>query len=301
MNYRHVYMLIIEHAKSEMEKGLRPKTKLEKSKAFKGMPFEFHHILPKSIFPKWFKRRTNIVALTSREHFFCHQLLVKIYPCWQMWCSLKFFKKHFSSSKDYEKSIIELYKYRNTESFKEIYKNRDLSYITPEYREKLSNSMKLAKSSIDYRNKVSSKSKEVWQRPGMRDLIRNRISESLNTDESKNRRSQIMKLKYEDESYKQRHTESIRSSSERISNTMKNLWEDETFRNEHIWSIHKANKASCEACSKKVKCIETGEIFNSISEARKVMKASHIVDVLFGRRNYSGKLPDGTKLTWEYV
>ena len=26
MNYRHVYMLIIEHAKSEMENGLRPKS-----------------------------------------------------------------------------------------------------------------------------------------------------------------------------------------------------------------------------------------------------------------------------------
>lgn len=62
-------MLIIEHAKSEMEKGLRPKTKREKLKAFKEMPFEFHHIL-KSIFPKWSKRGTNLVALTSREHFF---------------------------------------------------------------------------------------------------------------------------------------------------------------------------------------------------------------------------------------
>ena len=135
----------------------------------------------------------------------------------------------------------------------------------------------------------------------MRDLISSKISESLNTEEYKNKRSQLMKLKYEDESYKRRFIESIRNSSEKISNTMKNLWKDETFRNEHLWSIYKANKASCEVCSKKVKCIETGEIFNSISEAKKIMKASHIVDVLLGRRNYSGKLPDGTKLTWAYV
>ena len=46
MNYRHVYMLIVEHAKSEMEKGLRPKTKYQKS-SFPEQYFEFHHILPK--------------------------------------------------------------------------------------------------------------------------------------------------------------------------------------------------------------------------------------------------------------
>ena len=79
MNYRHVYMLIIEHAKSEMRLGLRPKTSYYR-KDFPEQYFEFHHILPRSIFPNWAKRNTNIVALTAREHFFCHQLLVKLYP-----------------------------------------------------------------------------------------------------------------------------------------------------------------------------------------------------------------------------
>lgn len=88
MNYRHVYMLIIEHAKSEMELGLRPKSKSEKRSKFNDCYFEFHHILPKSLYPNWSKRKSNLVALTAREHFFCHQLLVKIYPTYEMWGAL---------------------------------------------------------------------------------------------------------------------------------------------------------------------------------------------------------------------
>ena len=78
MNYRKIYMQIILHAKSEMELGLRPKNQYQKKK-FPNQYFEFHHILPKSLFPNWEKRKSNIVALTGREHFFIHQLLLKIY------------------------------------------------------------------------------------------------------------------------------------------------------------------------------------------------------------------------------
>ena len=72
MNYRHVYMLIIEHAKSEEKLGIRAKGN--------GNYYERHHILPRSLFPLWEKRKSNLVLLTAREHFFCHQLLSKIYP-----------------------------------------------------------------------------------------------------------------------------------------------------------------------------------------------------------------------------
>lgn len=83
MNYRHVYMLIVEHAKSEMKSGLRPKNQRDK-KNFQSQYFEMHHVLPRSLYPNWVKRKSNIVALTAREHFFCHKLLTKIYPCDKM-------------------------------------------------------------------------------------------------------------------------------------------------------------------------------------------------------------------------
>ena len=97
MNYRRVYMLIVEHAKSEEKLGLRKKGN--------GEYYEAHHILPKSLFPLWVKRKSNLVLLTAREHFFCHQLLTKIYPCRQM-CGALFYlandHKHICSSREYQ-------------------------------------------------------------------------------------------------------------------------------------------------------------------------------------------------------
>ena len=105
MNYRHVYMLIIEHAKSEMENGLRPKNQLDK-KNFNDY-FELHHVLPKSIYPLWAKKKSNLVALTAREHFFCHKLLYRIYNDSRMlYAILRLYwdKKHnFINSREYER------------------------------------------------------------------------------------------------------------------------------------------------------------------------------------------------------
>lgn len=107
MNYRHVYMLIIEHAKSEQKLGLRPLSFKDKKQNFSNQYFEFHHILPRSLFPSWTKKKSNIVPLTAREHFFCHQLLIKIYPgkkmsyaLWAMICD----KRWKYTSRDYQKA-----------------------------------------------------------------------------------------------------------------------------------------------------------------------------------------------------
>lgn len=78
MNYRKLYMRIISHAKLEQKQGLRPSSYWTKYK-FSNQCFEFHHILPKSLFPNWVKRKSNIVPLTPREHYVCHLILQKIY------------------------------------------------------------------------------------------------------------------------------------------------------------------------------------------------------------------------------
>ena len=99
MNYRRVYIKIIFNAKSEEAQGLRSK---------KNGYYERHHILPKSLFPLWVKRKSNIVLLTAREHFFCHQLLAKIYPGQKMSFALIAFTSRPNadykiSSKEYER------------------------------------------------------------------------------------------------------------------------------------------------------------------------------------------------------
>lgn len=85
MNYRRVYMRIISHAKSEQLQGLRKKGN--------GNYYEAHHILSRSLFSNWIKRKSNIVLLTAREHFFCHQLLTKIFPHTKMWRALAAFQR----------------------------------------------------------------------------------------------------------------------------------------------------------------------------------------------------------------
>lgn len=105
MNYRHVYMLIVEHARKEALEGKRPLLKKER-KNF-NQPFEFHHILPKSLFPLWETKESNLIPLTPREHFFCHQLLTKIWPTVEMFRALSMFcvfnqKARKLTSKQYE-------------------------------------------------------------------------------------------------------------------------------------------------------------------------------------------------------
>lgn len=104
MNYRHVYMLIIEHAKSEEKLGLRKKGN--------GNYYERHHILPKSLYPLWIKEKRNLVLLTAREHFFCHQLLTKIYPSKEMTYAIYAFvnrpnANYKISSREYERLKFE--------------------------------------------------------------------------------------------------------------------------------------------------------------------------------------------------
>lgn len=93
-------MRIIAHAKLEENLKIRVKGN--------GNYYERHHILPKSLFPFWEKRNSNIVLLTAREHFFCHQLLTKIYPTQQMFYALHAFTARPNadykiSSKEYER------------------------------------------------------------------------------------------------------------------------------------------------------------------------------------------------------
>lgn len=93
----------------KLKKGLRPKTKYLQKKYFPDQYFEFHHILPKSLFPKWKRRKSNIVPLTAREHFFCHQLLTKIYPYPEMFLALRYMNQnHRYSSNLYEKEKLQI-------------------------------------------------------------------------------------------------------------------------------------------------------------------------------------------------
>ncbi len=144
MNYRRIYLKIVFNAKKEMENGKRPSSKPEK-KYFEQV-FELHHILPKSLYPLWEDRKSNIVPLTPREHFFCHQLLTKIYPCKQMYFAVAAFVKRPNNdygitSREYQRlkeDLIKNHCYRKwPEEEKKVFgeKMKEI-WATPEGREK---------------------------------------------------------------------------------------------------------------------------------------------------------------------
>ena len=71
-----------------------------------------------------------------------------------------------------------------------------------------------------------------------------------------------------------------------------------------IWRIFKRHNILMSNKKKKVKCINTGKIFNSCTEACESLEISNtsINNHLKGRTKSAGKHPDtGERLTWEYV
>lgn len=99
------------------------------------VPFEKHHILPKSLGGN--NDKSNLVALTLREHFICHMLLVKmtfgksrnkmVYALWKMCHSTKTRKSEFKlTARTYESVKSLMQTVRTSEDF------------TPEWRAKIS-------------------------------------------------------------------------------------------------------------------------------------------------------------------
>lgn len=79
MNYLKNYNDYVSFVKNEMALGNRPKDKHDYNKNFKGKSyFEFHHVVPKCLGGD--NSKSNLIALTAREHFLAHYLLMKIYP-----------------------------------------------------------------------------------------------------------------------------------------------------------------------------------------------------------------------------
>jgi len=71
MNYERIYNQIIERAKNE--EYIRAKQRKTKERYFEG-----HHIIPVCLGGS--NDKSNIAILTSREHFLCHWILIRMYP-----------------------------------------------------------------------------------------------------------------------------------------------------------------------------------------------------------------------------
>lgn len=79
MDYLKNYNDYVHFVKNEILLGKRPKNKTDYKNNFKSVQyFEFHHVVPKCLGGD--ESENNYIPLTAREHFLAHYLLMKIYP-----------------------------------------------------------------------------------------------------------------------------------------------------------------------------------------------------------------------------
>lgn len=85
-NYRKEYLKLINNSKN--------------NKVFIG---EVHHILPKSMFPKWKNKKSNLIKLSYEDHYRAHYLLYKIYNNYEM--AVAFFLMLKKTYKEYNPEL----------------------------------------------------------------------------------------------------------------------------------------------------------------------------------------------------
>ena len=84
-------------------------------------------------------------------------------------------------------------------------------------------------------------------------------------------------------------------------------WYGKKLSEEHRANLSKNHadvKGANNGHAKKVRCITTNKIFDTVTEAQlfyEIKSASNISSCCRGNRKTAGKLKDGTKLKWEYV
>lgn len=272
MNYRHVYMLIIEHARKEALERKRPLFKKER-KNFDEY-YEFHHVLPASLFPRWRDKKENIIALTPKEHFFCHELLVKIWPSYQMFKALSMFCVF---NQDYRKLTPRQY-----EKIRQAAHNANLLFWKKNKNELVLKIRAAAKTrdnsaykTDEFRNSAAERSKKCkWYNDGQNEYF---------VIEPKNGwvkgRIKLSKDEREKQTQKMRKTRANRTSEEKVLEFRRRSESNKKFprKRNYVIGMHWYNNGienkkflSCPQGwqegklthkeGKKVVCIETGEI-----------------------------------------
>lgn len=184
MNYRNVYMKIIENAKKQnRRKG-------------DGVYYECHHILPKSLFPLWKNKKCNLVLLTAREHFFCHQLLEKIYPNSNMFLALWYLandgQNKYCSSREYQKlkeryTLTEIHKQHIKEASQKLWQSDKAEEVRNKIKKARAEQKNLAwgPRSDDVKKRISEATKAAMQDPELRKRISEKTKEAMKRPEVK--------------------------------------------------------------------------------------------------------------------
>jgi stalled ribosome alternative rescue factor ArfA len=213
--------------------------------------YEKHHILPKSIFPLWKYKKRNIVLLTAKEHFICHQLLTIIYPGSKMFLAyyrLCHDKKHeFISADDYES-------------------------LKKEHSKLMSNKMKSL-----WKDPLYRKAQSIKQREGWTSNKRDQVSKQRKGNISKSKRPIIcVETNKEYSSIKEarlltniKHITDVLLGNRITAGGYHWIYKNPELQNSVV--LKQTTKQINKNARNRVLCVETGEIFKTQKEA-----ASHI-------------------------
>lgn len=269
--------------------------------------YENHHILPKSLFQQFQKVKENTVLLLPSEHFQAHKILTYIFPTKQMCYA---FWKMCCCQKNERKVSAEEYEYGRLLRQKYPAPNRGI-VVSDETRKKLSLASKSFWASGGYKHTEEQHKKAVETRKQnngyimtkeQNDKLKNSLKDRVwITNEETNKFIKEDEVnKYLDKGWRLGKKAFTDEHKQNIGKSLTGkkrgpTGRPGTFTGKHHTEETKEKirqKKLGKSCgnTKKVVCVETGEVFNSIKEAEKLTGLNHIGNCCRGERKRCGKL-----------
>lgn len=154
---------------------------------------EKHHILPRSLFPKYEFDKDNLIELSAINHYKAHVLLADSYGG-SMIHALHFMT-HLCK---YDTDPAVNYEYLRMEHARLISINMTEIWSDPTYKKETSNAIREATQTEEFKEKISITSKERWEDPEYRKMVNTNRDLVMQTDEYKSKMSDIQKERMKD-------------------------------------------------------------------------------------------------------
>ena len=268
---------------------------------------EYHHILPRSIFPEYSKNEENIVLLIYENHMKAHELLFNAYNLRVYQRPLNYFynlnlsdektrdrisnadnewknkrSKYMSSLSTEEQSRRSKKGWDNIsdekrKEFSEALKNSWDDDRRTEWSKKVSDRYK----NEEYCDKIKKSLKKRYENEEYKKRFTDKMN-IVNKDENKRKAaSESLKIKWQDPEFIERVKEGRKKSKniqiKKLSNTFKLKWNDSEFREKVLKSRIKYKVMLC----------SENEIIDTVYNIKDFCKKYNITELIFNRFNNS--------------